>query len=100
MSPFATPSDWQRQELNPRGQSGRQLRQCTRRNHQWTVQGWTNPPPWTMENQGIVGTGHPGVGALVQPPKTTWTDQLYPSGRSWGKLLPATRRSARDGGMT
>jgi len=39
-------------------------------------------PSTITRNQGIRGTGHPAVGALVQPHPTAHADWGYPSGRS------------------
>jgi len=44
--------------------------------------------PWETTGP---GTGYPAVGALVQPYPTADADRGYPFGRSWGKLLAATR---------
>lgn len=48
-----------------RGKPWRQLRQRVGRNNQRPLQNRTNPPPGTMENQGVIGTCHAGMGVLV-----------------------------------
>jgi len=63
------------------GQPGRQLRQRTGRDYQRAVQGRADSPPGTLEDQGIRGTGHPAMGALVQPCPTAHADWGHPSGR-------------------
>ena len=51
------------------------------RNHQRVVQNRGDPPPETLEIQGICGTGHLAMGALVQQHPTARTDRRHTSGR-------------------
>ena len=47
------------------------------RDDQRAVQGRVDPPPGTLEDQGVRGTSHPAMGALVQPPPTAGATRLH-----------------------
>jgi len=81
------------------GQSWRQLRQRLGRDHQRAVQGRIDPPPGTLEDHRIGGTGHAGMGVLVQSPPSAGGHRIYSACRSRGKILSATRRGNHFGGV-
>ena len=78
-------------------QHRRQLRQRLGRDHQRPVQGRVDPPACALEDAGGAGTGHAGMGGLVQPSAPPRTDRLPAAGR--GQLPSSTRRAGR-GGLT
>src|SRR5690606_5482598 len=66
------------------------LRQRTGRDNQRSVQNGSDSPQGALENQGRRGTGHPGMGVLVQPSTPAGIDRRHPPGRSRRKVLSTT----------
>ncbi len=63
------------------GQQGRQLRQRPGRDHQRPVQGRTDSPPGSMENQGSGRVRYARMGIVVQPPSPARTHRVHPASR-------------------
>src|SRR5690606_36206645 len=66
------------------------LRQRTGRDNQRSVQNGSDSPQSPLENQGRRGTGHTGMGVLVQPSTSAGIDRRHPAGRSRRKVLSTT----------
>ena len=80
------------------GQRGGFLRQRAGRDDQRAVQGRGDPSP-VMAQPRAGGTGHAGLGALVQPQAIAGADRACPASGSRSGLLSATHRSGQ-GGLT
>ena len=65
-------------------------------NHQRALQGRGDSPARAVEDEAGGGTGHAGMGGLVQSPSIDGAAGLRPAGRVQGQLPSTTRWSGRD----